>query len=95
MSERQKKIMNTTEIRNKIKDGLNNSNVYLNLKKEKGKSGFARIKVLQYDLLNNYINTYQSISEAGKLNNIDYRTISKNINGKLKTAGGFIWKKLE
>jgi len=28
-------------------------------------------------------------------NNIDNRTISKNINGKTRTGGGFIWKKIE
>ena len=46
-------------------------------------------------LYNNYINTYESIADAAKSNNIDYRTISKNINGKSKTGGGFIWKKIE
>ena len=41
---------------------------------------------MKYDLYNNYINTYESIADAAKSNNIDYRTISKNINGKLKTG---------
>jgi len=95
MSERQKIVMNSQEVRNKIKEGYNNSDIFINLKKEKGKRGFARIKVMQYDLYNNYINTYESIANAAKSNNIDYRTISKNINGKLKTGGGFIWKKIE
>ena len=95
MSERQKIIMSSEENRNKVKNGLVNSNIFLTLKKEKGKSGFAKIKVIQYDLYNNYINKYQSIADAAKLNNIDNRTISKNINGKTKTGCGFIWKKLE
>jgi group I intron endonuclease len=94
MSERQKVVMNSEEVKNKIKNGLNNSYVFVNLKKEKGKRGFARVKVMQYDLYNNYINKYESIADAAKSNNIDYRTISKNINGRTKTGGGFIWKKL-
>ena len=95
MSERQKNIMSSQEVRNKIKEGYNNSDIFINLKREKGKRGFAKIKVMKYDLYNNYINTYESIADAAKSNNIDYRTISKNINGKLKTGGGFIWKKIE
>jgi group I intron endonuclease len=95
MSERQKIVMNNQEVRDKIKESYKNSNIFINLKKEKGQRGFAKIKVIQYDLYNNYINTYESIADAAKLNNIDCRTISKNINGKLKTGGGFVWKKVE
>jgi group I intron endonuclease len=95
MSQRQKIIMSSQEIRNKIKESYKTSNIFKNLKKEKGKSGFAKIKVTQYDLNNNYINTYESISDASKLNNINKRIISKNINDKTKTGGGFIWKKIE
>lgn len=32
---------------------------------------------------------YQSAREAGKELNISYKSISKNINGKSKSAGGF------
>lgn len=95
MSERQKIVMNNQEVRDKIKESYKNSNIFINLKKEKGQRGFAKIKVMQYDLYNNYINTYNSITEAAKSNNIDHRTISKNINGKIKTGCGFIWKKVE
>lgn len=94
-SDRQKIVMNTDEVREKIKNNQSNSSIFLNLKKEKGKCGFARIKVSQYDLLHNYINTYQSIREAEKLTNVDHRLISRNINGKTKSGGGFIWKKVE
>jgi group I intron endonuclease len=95
LSQRQKIIMNSDEVRNKIKESYKNSNIFKNLKKDKGQSGFAKIKVNQYDLHNNFINTYKSIAEAAKLNNIDKRSISKNINGKIKTGSGFIWKKVE
>jgi group I intron endonuclease len=94
LSERQKIIMSNHDYRNKFKETINNSVIFKNLKKEKGKAGFARIKVIQYDLNNNYINTHNSISDAAKANNIERNSISKNINGKTKTACGFIWKKI-
>lgn len=93
ISERQTIVMSSNVNRNKVKESIKNSNIFNNLKKEKGKGGFSKIKVIQYDLYNNYINTYQSISDASKSNNIDCRSISKNINGKQKTCCGFIWKK--
>jgi hypothetical protein len=44
----------------------------------------------QYDLLNNYIKTYNSISEAERENNIN--NINHCLSGKRKTAGGYKWK---
>jgi len=47
----------------------------------------------QYDLLNNYIKTYNSISEAERENNIS--NINHCLSGKRKTAGGYKWKYLK
>lgn len=50
--------------------------------------------VLQYDLHNNLINKYYSMSEASRMTGIQRQDIGQSIIGKkCKTAGGFIWKK--
>ena len=41
---------------------------------------------------NNIINTFLTIKDAEKQLNLPIGNISKCINGKRKTAGGYIWK---
>lgn len=49
-------------------------------------------RVNQYDIYGNFIATYRSINEAGKINNINSGAIYFAIqNGG--TSGGYIWKK--
>lgn len=48
--------------------------------------------VNQYDLNGNFIQSFQSISKASQILNIDSSSISKACRGKLKTTGGFIFK---
>lgn len=48
--------------------------------------------VLQYDLYGNLINNYSGASEASRMTKIDRSGISHCCKGKIKTAGGFIWK---
>lgn len=52
-------------------------------------------KVIQYDLNNNYIKTWNSLTEAGKELNINHSKISLVCNGKRKKAGGYIWRYYE
>ena len=52
-----------------------------------------KIKVNQYDLKGNLINTYESIVEASKDTGISIGSISLCINNKRKTANRYIWKK--
>ena len=49
-------------------------------------------KVYQFDLNQNYIDEFESVSFASKELNIDRRQISANCNGKQKTCKGFIFK---
>lgn len=49
-------------------------------------------EVCQYDLDGNYIRSYSSILEATKCTNTSQGMISNVINGKRKTANGYIWK---
>lgn len=48
--------------------------------------------VIQYDKSMNFINEYPSIREAVRQTGIDRSNISKCCKGKVKSAGGFIWK---
>jgi group I intron endonuclease len=132
ISERQKIVMNSEEVKNKIKNGLNNSEKwklaiqkfsnrkpneetknkiresvkkYYNekpieekkiniIKHREVMSKVSGVKIGQYEN-NILINTFISIKEAGRQTKISYQSISNVINGRTKTGGGFIWKKLE
>lgn len=60
----------------------------------KGKLSYKKLKsVSQFSKSGNFIKSYNSIKEASTLTGIRYSSISNAINGRLKTAGGFIWKK--
>lgn len=48
--------------------------------------------VLQFTLDGEFIKTYPSAKEAERQTGINRTSISYCCNGKLKTAGGFIWK---
>lgn len=52
-----------------------------------------QIKVIQYDLDGNYINEFNSISEASRETGICLVSIAYCISGKYKKAGGFKWIK--
>jgi hypothetical protein len=51
----------------------------------------ARKPVLQI-LDGKVINRYESIMEASKTTGIKHCSISKNLTGKSKTSGGYVWK---
>lgn len=48
--------------------------------------------VIQYDKKGYYIKEWESQSDAGKVLDIHYGSISSCCLGKTKTAGGYIWK---
>lgn len=54
----------------------------------------VKVPVLQYDKMGNLIAEYASVNEAAASTNIYRPSISMAIHGKLKSAGGFIWKKV-
>lgn len=49
-------------------------------------------EILQYDLKNNFIKEYESACMASRETNICRSCISDCCNGKLKIAGGYIWR---
>lgn len=52
-----------------------------------------KVKIQQFTLENNLLNTYESIHCAESATGIHRGNIAKVIRGKAKTAGGFIWRK--
>jgi len=48
--------------------------------------------ITQMNLEGNYIMTYEKIKEASRKTGVNSGNISSCIHGKLKTAGGFLWK---
>lgn len=51
-------------------------------------------RVAQCDVHGNVINTFYSIREAARVLNLSNTNIVAAIQGKQKTCGGFIWKKI-
>lgn len=48
--------------------------------------------VIQYDIENNYISEYKSVTEASCETNISISSICNACTARTKTAGGYIWK---
>lgn len=71
-----------------FKNGLEKPNKPM-LNRKGNKNPLSK-KVIQFDLNNNFINEYNSYTEATNITKINH--IGDCCNGKLKTAGGFIWK---
>ena len=42
-----------------------------------------------------YIQSFKSATEAGRVLNIDRKAITNNCSGKSKSSGGFIWSKIK
>ncbi len=53
------------------------------------------IEIEAYDLNGNFVASFVSITIAEKMTGIHKGNIAKNINGKVKTAGGYVWVKRE
>ena len=116
MSERNKIVMSSPEIREKIKNGILNSEKWKKIIEDKGLGNYKqikhseevknkiseslkkynatnnKIKIRQFDLDNNLLNEYTSISDASRKTSIQRKLISLLLREKINVAGGFIWK---
>lgn len=61
--------------------------------KERRLSGQYRTPVYQYDKSMRLIGEWPTASVAAEMLGINRGSISSAINGRLKTAGGFIWRR--
>lgn len=64
----------------------------LKLPKQSGANHFNAKAVIQYDKNKKAINRYDTISEASKKTNILRTAIDNCLNGRSKTAGGYMWE---
>ena len=58
----------------------------------KGGNNDRAKKINQYDLQNNYIRTWECLRETERILKIHSSNISKCCKGKVKSAGGYIWR---
>jgi hypothetical protein len=90
-----KQIKHTEEAKTKISESLKKyhaSNVTIvnniNVKRD-NKLG---TKIKQYDMNNNLLNEYTSISEASRKTSVPKSSLLVHLKDNTKTGGGFIWK---
>ena len=56
----------------------------------------VQIEVHQYNkTTGDYIQSFKSATEAGRVLNVDRNAITNNCVGKAKSSGGFIWSKIK
>lgn len=80
-----------TTISQRIKKGLTPFENHDNIRKEAARKATSK-KIRQYNLNGELINEWASITEASKKMNMVAPSISANLRGLTKTAGGYIWK---
>lgn len=51
-------------------------------------------KIRKYSKTNVFLEEYSSIHEGARLNNLNHSNLRKSLQGKLKSCGGFIWKRV-
>jgi len=90
-----KQIKHSEEVKNKISESLkkyhaSNVTIIKNINVEENNKLGTKIK--QYDMNNNLLNEYTSISDASRKTSIQRKLISLYLRGKTNIAGGFIWK---
>jgi group I intron endonuclease len=77
------------ETKNKISEGLK---TYYSENNKQPHSNSNSTRVCQYNKDNIFLNEYYSISNASFVTKVSRKMISLCMNGKVKIAGGFIWK---
>lgn len=72
----------------------NTENVFPYWKIEAQKEGRSvqKKKIMQFTKQGEYVATFDGVREAGKLTNIDHRSISANATNRRPSAGGYVWK---
>jgi hypothetical protein len=83
------------KISNSLKEYYKQTTDRTEINIEKHRESMAKAvgkSVIQYDTDNKYIATFKSMSDASRNTGVNRNCISLVINGKHKTAGGFIWK---
>ena len=94
VTEKNKNLMNLKETKEKITNSVLNTERCKSLKENNLSFKDLTVEVSQYTLDGIFINKYNSIKQAEIETCVSAKTISKVINYKQKTSGGFIWKRI-
>jgi group I intron endonuclease len=94
VTEKNKHLMNLKETKEKITNSVLNTERCKSLKENKLSFKDLTVEVSQYTIDGIFINKYNSIKQAEIETCVSAKTISKVINCKQKTSGGFIWKRI-
>lgn len=97
ISDSNKGKKHTEEQNKKSSEKLKGRKITWNLKgiKKRAHIRSTNIPIMQYDLDNNFIKEYKTISEAANGNRSLAEGIRKCLSGEYKKSGGFIWKPLK
>jgi group I intron endonuclease len=93
ISIKNKLLMNNLEIKNKITNSVLNTDRCKKLKEEKLSFKELKVKVSQYSMDHKFIKSYESLTQAEIETGINRKNISKMINGKINSTGGYVWKR--
>jgi group I intron endonuclease len=85
-----KQIKHGEEAKNKISEGLKKYHASIDITIEKDNKLGTKIK--QYDMNNNLLYEYISISEASRKTSVPKSSLLVHLKDNTKTGGGFIWK---
>jgi len=94
VSDRNKILMNNLETKKKITNSILNTDRCKMLKEKKLSFKDLKVKVSQYSMDNEFIKSYESIKQAEIETGVKRKNISKMINGKVNSTGGYIWKRI-
>ena len=82
------------KIQTKVTNLMKYKNYSIEESEQRGYKKSARTKekkIYQWDQNGNFIAEYQSARDADQKTGISYKNLSLALNGKNKTAGGFLW----
>jgi group I intron endonuclease len=93
ISERNKILMEDKKRRQHLSEVIKNTDRCVKMRESKLSFKDCKVKVSQFTFGGDFIKTYDSLKQAEIETGCSRKTISKAINGKVKSSGGFIWKR--
>lgn len=95
ISNRNKIIMSNPKNREHLSNVIKNTSRCVKMRENKLSFKECKVRVSQFSFEGNLIKIYASLKQAEIETGCSRKSISKMINGKTKSCGGFIWKREE
>jgi len=93
ISKRNKILMEDKKRREHLSKVIKDTDRCVKMRNNKLSFKDCKVKVSQFTFEGQFIKTYDSLKQAEIETGCSRKTISKAINGKTKSSGGFIWKR--